>query len=126
MSQKIIVDTCGWVAIIYSNINFELELERIFGNYQLVLTNAVVDELYRLEDTRPRGKSLLLAMLEQKSTVVDVSELSYTDDQIFRLAENRNYAVLTIDKILKRRLYQCGITVVEVAKSNHLRLIEGL
>ena len=109
MSQKIIVDTCGWVAIIDSNINFELELERIFGNYQLVLTNAVVDELYRLEDTRPRGKSLLLAMLEQKSTVVDVSELSHADDQIFRLAENRNYAVLTIDKILKKRLYQCLI-----------------
>ena len=41
MSQQIIVDSCGWVAIIDSKINFESELERLFGNFTLILTESV-------------------------------------------------------------------------------------
>ena len=50
---------------------------------------------------------------------------SHTDDYIFQLASEGSYSVLTIDKVLKKRLYQNGISVIEVA-SNHLRLIDGL
>ena len=49
MTQKIIVDSCGWVAIIDSGINFELELERMFGNYELILLDSVLIELEALE-----------------------------------------------------------------------------
>ena len=41
MTQQIIVDSCGWVAIIDSKINFESELERLFGNFTLILTESV-------------------------------------------------------------------------------------
>ena len=126
MTQKIIVDSCGWVAIIDSGINFELELERMFGNYQLILLDSVLSELESLEIERPRRKSLLLDMLKQKSVTMDSFEKSHTDDFIFELSKQDGYAVLTIDKALKKRLYQSGCSVVEVAKNNHLRHVEGL
>ena len=126
MTQKIIVDSCGWVAIIDSNINFELELERMFGNYELILIDSVLIELESLEIARPRRKSLLLDLLKQKSVTMDSFEKSHTDDYIFELSKQHSYAVLTIDKALKKRLYQSGCSVVEVAKNNHLRHVEGL
>ena len=126
MTQKIIVDSCGWVAIIDSGINFELELERIFGNYELILLDSVLIELESLEIERPRRKSLLLDLLKQKSIPFKTNEQVHTDDVIFDLATSYGHVVLTVDKDLKRRLYQLGITVVEVVKGQHLKLIDGL
>ena len=126
MTQQIIVDSCGWVALIDAKINLDVELERIFGTFQLILLDSVDNELNNLESSRPNRKSLLLEMLRSKSNLVSSSLNSHTDDQIFDLACSDSYSVLTIDKNLKMRLYENGISVIEVAKSNHLRLIEGL
>ena len=98
----------------------------MFGNYELILLDSVLIELEALEIERPRRKSLLLELLKQKSVSMDSFENSHTDDYIFELSIQHSYAVLTIDKALKKRLYQSGRSVVEVAKNNHLRLIEGL
>ena len=126
MTQQIIVDSCGWVALIDAKINLDVELERIFGTFQLILLDSVDNELNNLESSRPNRKSLLLEMLRSKSNLLSSSLNSHTDDQIFDLACSDSYSVLTIDKNLKKRLYESGISVIEVAKSNHLRLIEGL
>mgnify|MGYP005716246531 FL=1 len=83
-------------------------------------------ELTELDAARKRKNSLLMDLLRQKSVTVQSEQSVHTDDHIFELANSGNYAVLTIDKILKKRLYQRGIDVVEVAKNQHLRLIEGL
>jgi hypothetical protein len=37
MSQSIIIDACGWVAIIDSGMNLDLELERTIGTFDLIL-----------------------------------------------------------------------------------------
>ena len=126
MTQQIIVDSCGWVAIIDANINFELELERMFGTFELILLDSVLIELESLEIERPKRKSLLLELLKQKSIPFQANEQVHTDDVIFDLANSYGHAVLTVDKDLKKRLYQLGITVVEVVKSQHLKLIDGI
>ena len=126
MTQQIIVDSCGWVAIIDANINFELELERMFGTFELILLDSVLIELESLEIERTRRKSLLLELLKQKSISSQANEQVHTDDVIFDLATSYSHAVLTVDKDLKKRLYQLGITVVEVVKGQHLKLIDGI
>ena len=126
MTQQIIVDSCGWVAIIDANINFELELERMFGMFELILLDSVLIELESLEIERPKRKSLLLELLKQKSIPFQANEQVHTDDVIFDLANSYGHAVLTVDKDLKKRLYQLGITVVEVVKGQHLKLIDGI
>jgi rRNA-processing protein FCF1 len=54
------------------------------------------------------------------------SDFNHTDDQIFELATSQNYAVITVDKDLKKRLFQSSIKVIEISKNNHLKIIENL
>jgi rRNA-processing protein FCF1 len=127
MSQSIIIDACGWVAIIDSGMNLDLELERAIGTFDLILIDSVLDELMELEKERPKRKSLLISMLEKKSTKTIIeSDFTHTDDQIYELAKNGNYAVITVDKDLKKRLFQSSIKVIEVSKNNHLKVLENL
>jgi len=126
MSQCIILDACGWVAVIDSGINFDIELEKIFGSFELILLNSVLDELKEIEKERPKRKTLLISMLERKSNIIENNEFTHTDDQIFSISEQFGYAVLTVDKELKKRLYQSSIKVIEVNKNNHLKIIENL
>jgi len=127
MSQSIIIDACGWVAIIDSGMNLDLELERTIGTFELILLDSVLQELKEIEKTRPKRKSLLISMLESKTSNSDFeSDLSHTDDQIFELAKKQNLPVLTVDKDLKKRLFQSSIKVIEVSKNNHFKIIENL
>ncbi|MBQ59694.1 MAG: hypothetical protein CMA66_04000 [Euryarchaeota archaeon] len=128
MTQRIIIDACGWVAIIDAGINFEIELEHLFGNFELILLPEITEELERLSVKRTRKNTLLLELLAKKSNEINhiSHDLRHTDDIIYDLAVNHQLAVLTVDKDLKRRLFKSGIDVVEVVKNNHLNLIEGL
>ena len=126
MSQCIIIDACGWVAVIDSGINIDIELEKIFGSFQLILLDSVLDELKEIEKERTKRKTLLISMLENKSNKIDSEEFTHTDDQIFSISEQLGYAVLTVDKELKKRLYQSSIKVIEVNKNNDLKILEYL
>ncbi len=126
MSQSIIVDACGWVAVIDSGINIDLELEKIFGTFELILLKSVLDELKKIENDRPKRKTLLIPMLESKSKLIENNEFTHTDDKIYSISEQFEHAVLTVDKELKKRLYKSSIKVIEVNKNNHLNVIENL
>tara|TARA_B100001113_G_C21073510_1_gene606610 strand:+ start:959 stop:1339 length:381 start_codon:yes stop_codon:yes gene_type:complete len=126
MSQSIIVDACGWVAVIDSGINIDLELEKIFGTFELILLKSVLDELKEIENDRPKRKTLLIPMLESKSKLIENNEFTHTDDKIYSISEQFEHAVLTVDKELKKRLYKSSIKVIEVNKNNHLNVIENL
>lgn len=128
MTQQIIIDACGWVAIIDAGINFEIELEHLIGNFELIVLPEITEELEKLNLKRPRKNSLLLDLLAKKSNKINYisHDLRHTDDIIYDLAVNQNLAVLTVDKNLKRRLFKSGIDVIEVVQNNYLKLIEGL
>ena len=128
MTQQIIIDACGWVAIIDAGINFEIELEHLFGNFELIVLPKISEELEKLNLKRVRKNSLLLDLLAKKSNEINYisHDLKHTDDIIYDLALNQNLAVLTVDKNLKMRLFKSGIDVIEVVQNNHLKLIEGL
>ena len=128
MTQQIIIDACGWVAIIDAGINFEIELEHLIGNFELIVLPEITEELEKLNLKRPRKNSLLLDLLAKKSTKINYvsHDLRHTDDIIYDLALKQNLAVLTVDKNLKMRLFKSGIDVIEVVQNNHLKLIEGL
>ena len=128
MTQQIIIDACGWVAIIDAEINFEIELEHLLGNFELIVLPEITKELEKLNLKRARKNSLLLDLLAKKSNEIDYisHDLRHTDDIIYDLALNQNLAVLTVDKNLKMRLFKSGIDVIEVVQNNHLKLIEGL
>ena len=108
MTQQIIIDACGWVAIIDAGINFEIELEHLIGNFELIVLPEITEELEKLNLKRPRKNSLLLDLLAKKSNKINYisHDLRHTDDIIYDLALNQNLAVLTVDKNLKMRLFK--------------------
>jgi rRNA-processing protein FCF1 len=126
--QQILIDACGWVAVIESGMNIDTELFRVLGPVKMVLLESVREELELLNNGRPRNKSLLLALLEQKSEPIEALSLESThpDDQLFDLAVKHTIPVLTVDIELKRRLYEQGLPIVEVSKNQHLRLVDSL
>ncbi len=126
--QHVLIDACGWVAVIDANMNFDSELLGILGKPQLVLLPKIVEELERLDLQRPRGKKLLLPMLLSKSSIEQPLDENtvHTDDQIVNLAVEKRLVVLTVDVQLKRRLFEVGRPVLEITKGKRLNLVDGL
>ena len=126
--QHLLIDACGWAAVIDSGMNFDIELGKVLGKPDLLLLPKVLEELEALDTQRPRAKKLLLGMLKGKATQIEEHEDSgaHTDDQILDLACANGLVVLTVDVQLKRRLFEAGRPVLEVTKGKRLHLLEGL
>ena len=126
--QQILIDACGWVAIIDSGMNIDSELSRVYGPAQMLLLDSVREELENLNEQRPRSKNLLLSLLEQKSQPVQplTEDSAHPDDQLFELAVEHSLPVLTVDVDLKRRFYEQGLPILEVSKKQRLELVEPL
>ena len=124
--QRVLIDACGWVACMDAQLNVERELVALFGPCEWMLLSAVEEELSQLRHERPRAKPLLLAMLQQKSSVITTEEGVHTDDAIWSLASEHGWATLTVDTALKHRLFEANLPVVEVRQNNHLYLIDSL
>tara|TARA_B100000131_G_C18006917_1_gene568805 strand:+ start:502 stop:873 length:372 start_codon:yes stop_codon:yes gene_type:complete len=117
--QKVIIDSCGWVALIEAGINIDIAMNELVGPYQLVLIPSVEQEINKLN---AGGSNLLLELLQSKSVPQDVSGDSHTDDQILSLASDKGWPVLTVDRELKRRLIEASCNVIEVVANKRLRL----
>ena len=128
LSQQVLVDACGWAAVIDSGMNIDTEMNRVFGPAQLRLLDSVKQEIERLNQERPRKKNLLLPLLEQKSEFIEPLNTGseHPDDQLFELARDMKVPVLTVDVDLKRRLYEADLPILEVSKNQRLQLVEPL
>ena len=118
---RILIDACGWVAVIEAGINIDLELLKCCGYKDLAIIPNVISELKSLNDSK-----LMISMLEVKAEMYDAPEGAgkHTDDQLFALAVENKWPILTVDTDLKRRLSQSNVSWVEVIGRSHLRLVE--
>ena len=128
MVQKVLLDACGWAAVIDSGMNIDTEIGRVFGPAQLVLLDSVKEEIEQLNHQRPRNKNLLLPLLEKKTEPIEAlgADSSHPDDQLVSLATELRIPVLTVDVDLKRRLYELGIPILEVTQNQRLQLVDSL
>lgn len=118
---RILIDACGWVAVIEAGINIDLELLKCCGYKDLAIIPNVISELKALNDSK-----LMISMLESKAEMYDAPEGvgKHTDDQLFALAIENRWPILTVDTNLKRRLSQSNIPWIEVSGRSHLRMVE--
>jgi len=118
--KKVLVDTCGWVAVVEAGINIDKSLINICGYNQLAITARVIEELESLKQ-----KGLLLKILLSKAELINIPNDSkkHTDDQLFELAKKNQWPILTVDTELKKRLSDEGLEWIEVSGRSHLRLI---
>jgi rRNA-processing protein FCF1 len=119
--QEVLIDSCGWVAIVDSGINIDTSLNSLVGPFQLLLLENVKHEL---DDLAKEKKNLLLPLIYSKAELIKALEEStnHTDDQLVDMANHRNCAVLTVDRGLKKRLIEHSCRVIEVVSNKRLRL----
>ena len=118
--KKVLVDACGWVAVIEAGINIDLALLECCGYKELAVVPNVISELQSLKNPK-----LMISMLEAKSEmfVPPIDSGKHTDDQLFALAVENNWPILTVDTELKRRLSKSNLNWVEVSGRTHLRMV---
>ena len=117
---NLLIDACGWVAVVDSGMNIDLEINRTIGPSDWILPNQVKLELEKMGEQRT---NLLLDLLFSRAEVIE-SNHKHTDDTLLILAKETGSRVLTVDKQLKRRLIAEGCGYLEVVKDCSLRLIE--
>ena len=119
----VLIDACGWVAVIDGGIHIDHALAEQVGPVELAITVAGRAELERLQGER--STSLLLDLLDSRAEVVQAPEgVSHTDDQLIQLAAQLQCPVLTVDRELKRRLVAEGSQIIEVVGGSALRLVD--
>jgi rRNA-processing protein FCF1 len=118
---SVLVDACGWVSLIDAGLNLDISLNEVVGNAELKITAGVRDELDSLAKTR---SGLLLDLLYSRSEVID-SEEGHTDDALLALATQNRWPVLTVDRVLKKRLVEGGCSYIEVTSGPSLRMVEA-
>lgn len=118
--KKVLVDACGWVAVIEAGINIDLALLKCCGYKDLAVVPNVISELQSLNNPK-----LMISMLEAKSEMLvePIDSGKHTDDQLFALALENNWPILTVDTELKRRLSKSNLNWVEVSGRTHLRMV---
>ena len=116
----LLIDACGWVAVIDARINIDLEMERTIGQANWILPSQAKKEIDRLAKER---NDLLIDLLATRSTILEDEE-GHTDDVLVRLAQRLDAPVLTVDKVLKRRLVAAGCAYLEVVRDRSLRLVD--
>ena len=117
---RVLIDACGWVAVIEAGINIDQALLDCVGTKELATVPNVISELKALED-----RKLLISMLQSKAELLTPKESSgnHTDDQLLSLAKEYSWPVLTVDTELKRRLSQSNLSWIEVSGRSHLRYV---
>ena len=95
---NLLIDTCGWVAVVDSRMNIDLEINRTIGPSHWILPSQVKLELEKMGEKRT---DLLLDLLLSRSEVIE-SKHKHADDTLLMLAKNTGSRVLTVDKELKR------------------------
>jgi len=117
---RVLIDACGWKAVIDAGINIDKALLETVGVTNLALLPNVIKEIESI------GGNLMLDMLIAKSTLIDTPEGvgNHTDDQLLHYSIENNWPILTVDSELKRRISQSNLRWLEVIGNKHLRLVE--
>tara|TARA_B100001750_G_scaffold150645_1_gene120731 strand:- start:986 stop:1354 length:369 start_codon:yes stop_codon:yes gene_type:complete len=117
----VLVDACGWVALIEARLNLDTSMKDVVGVAELKLLECVDKEL---ESVSANRKGLLLELLRNRSEMIpDLEELRHPDEMLLRMSSQNGWPVLTVDKDLKRLLIEQGGSYIEVTSGRFLRLV---
>ena len=118
----VLVDACGWIALIEADLNIDSAMIGILGEFELKVIESVKKEIERLP---LKKRKLSLQLIERKCDIIpDINNMRHTDDMLVRFSTEKSWPVLTVDKGLKERLIMSGGSYIEVTSRRTLRLID--
>lgn len=118
---SVLVDACGWVAMMDAGLNLDEAMKNVVGRADLLVLDSVQNELELLSQRRKR---LLLELLVSRSErVPDIGGMSHPDEMLVQMSTANGWPVLTVDRQLKERLIVSGGSYIEVTSGRSLRLV---
>ena len=119
----VLVDACGWVALVEARLNLDSSMEDVVGTAELKLLECVDKEN---ESVSTKQKGLLLELLRNRCEVLhDLEGMRHPDEMLISLSSQNGWPVLTVDTDLKRLLIEQGGSYIEVTSGRYLRLVEA-
>ena len=116
----VLVDACGWVAMMDAGLNLDEAMKNVVGKADLLVLDSVQNELELLSQ---RKKGLLLELLLNRSErVPDIEGMSHPDEMLVQMSTANGWPVLTVDRQLKETLIGSGGSYIEVTSGRSLRL----
>ncbi|MBD3230864.1 MAG: hypothetical protein GF329_21985 [Candidatus Lokiarchaeota archaeon] len=123
---NILLDTNFLLVPFQFKINLKTKFDELLDRkYNLILLNAVYDELKRIsKKARGKRKQEIRAALKyykekEKSTIISKRNNETVDDLLLRIAKDKNYIVATNDKSLKRRLKKNDCNFIYLRQRSH-------
>jgi len=117
-SKSIVIDTNGLLMPFQFRLNLDLELDRLFGFWQILVPQCVIAELNSFSKTDRHARGAL-KLAERYDTLK--TELS-GDDGVLEALEKADGILLTNDKELKKRAMERGFRVVYLRSRKYLRI----
>jgi len=126
MVVTVAMDTSALMMPVEADVRVFDELERLLGDFECVVPEAVRDELAKIADGG-NGEEAVAAsvgadLAAERCRTVD-HEASYADDALVELAPEFDY-VVTNDGPLKKRLLDAGTQVIHIMGRNKLGISE--
>jgi len=120
LMTTVILDTNALMMPFQFGINLDLELERLFGSFEILVPSAVVRELRSLAPTNSIARSALRLARKYKT----VESEGETDKLLVNLATDLHAVVVSNDKLVIRSLEKEGLPYVRLRSRSHL-ILEG-
>jgi len=116
--NPIIIDTNGLLMPFQFQLNLDLELDRLFGFWNLLVPQCVMIELEGLS----KDDRLAKAALDLSRKYKKIDTISKGDDGVLEALEKANGVLLTNDRELKKRAMDLGYRVVYLRKKKYLTI----
>jgi rRNA-processing protein FCF1 len=123
MVATVAMDTSALMMPVESDVRVFEEVERLLGDFECVVPDAVRDELAKLSEGASEeavAASVGADLAADRCRTVE-HEVSYADDVLVELADEFDY-VVTNDGPLKERLLDAGTPVIHIRGRNKLAI----
>ncbi len=125
---KVFVDSNFWLIPYIQKIDIFSEIERLVPeNYELVVSDGVIDELKKIQETG-KGKDKVAAKigleLIEKKAIRIIPEIESVDSLIIEISEKeKEVVVCTNDKELRNRLRRKNVKTIGMKEKEKLGFI---
>ncbi|WP_276299071.1 DUF188 domain-containing protein [Halorussus lipolyticus] len=123
MVATVAFDTSALMMPVECDVRVFEELQRLVGDFDCVVPEAVRDELAKLSDGASEeavAASVGADLADERCRTIE-HEASYADDVLVELADEFDY-VVTNDGPLKQRLLDAGAPVIHIRGRNKLAI----
>ena len=117
-SKPIVIDTNGLLMPFQFRLNLDLELDRLFGFWDILVPECVIAELNAISRT-DRIANAALRLAERWKRIE--TELS-GDDGVLEALEKADGILLTNDRELRKRAIKRGFRVVYLRSRKYLKI----